>query len=370
MHIKKHLLFTVIGACVALQGCSQTGDAGLKEKIAQMLLVGFRDTTLTEKSEIYHDVKELKVGGVILFDYDVPSKTPVRNIQSPAQVKKLVADLQQIAPGKLLVSIDQEGGKVNRLKTVFGFPRSVSAKYLGTLDNMDTTAFHAAQTADVLADLGVNLNFAPCVDVDVNPENPIIGQKERSFSANPEEVAKHAVIWMAEHTKRHVISCPKHFPGHGSSMNDTHAGSADVTHTWSEQELVPYRRLLETGAISLIMTSHVFNANLDADYPATMSKKILTGILRGQLGFDGVIISDDLAMGAIADLFPLEVALEKAINAGVDILCLSNNGSVYKPHMTQNVIDTIYDLVQSGNITPERIDESYRRIQQLKQTFL
>ncbi|MDR3132663.1 MAG: hypothetical protein LBU42_01395 [Prevotellaceae bacterium] len=369
MLFKKHLLFTVIGACVALQGCSQSGEAELKEKIAQMLLVGFRDTTLVENSEIYHDVKNLKVGGIILFDYDVPSKTPVRNIQSPAQVKKLVADLQEIASGKLLVSIDQEGGKVNRLKTVFGFPPTLSAKYLGKIDHADTTAFYAAQTAGVLAELGINLNFAPCVDVDVNPENPIIGQKERSFSADPGKVAKHAGIWIAEQAKKNIISCPKHFPGHGSSMNDTHAGSADVTSTWSEQELVPYRRLLETGAISLIMTSHVFNAHLDADYPATMSKKILTGLLRGQLGFDGVIISDDLAMGAIADLFPLEVALEKAINAGVDILCLSNNGSVYKPHMTQNVIDTIYALVKSGKITPQRIDESYRRIQQLKQAL-
>ncbi|MDR3351407.1 MAG: hypothetical protein LBN98_07205 [Prevotellaceae bacterium] len=370
MQIKKHLLITVIGACAALQGCTQTGDAGLKEKIAQMLLVGFRDTTLTENSEIYHDIKELKVGGVILFDYDVPSKTPVRNIKSPAQVKKLVADLQQIAPVKLLVSIDQEGGKVNRLKPVFGFPPSVSAKYLGAADNADTTAFYAAQTAGMLAELGINLNFAPCVDVDVNPGNPIIGQKERSFSADPEKVAEHAGIWVAEQSKRHIISCPKHFPGHGSSMHDTHAGSADITNTWSAAELIPYRRLLQSGAISLIMTSHVFNANLDAEYPATMSKKILTGLLREELGFDGVIISDDLAMGAIADLFPLETALEKAINAGVDILCLSNNGSVYKPHMTEQVIDTIYALVKSGKITPERIDESYRRIRQLKQDFL
>ncbi len=363
--MKKYLSLLVALALVGSTGCAQTIETPLKDKIAQMLLVGFRGTELKKGNDVCVAIKDLHVGGVILFDYDVPTRTRGRNIQSPEQVKKLVADLQQLSTTKLLVSIDEEGGKVSRLKPAYGFPRTVTAKYQGMLNNVDTTRFYAARTAQTLAALGINLNFVPCVDLDVNPVCPVIGKVERSFSADPEKVVKHARIWIDEHTKRGILTCSKHFPGHGSSTNDTHAGGADVTATWSEVELQPYRELI-ADSVKLIMTSHVFNAKLDADYPATMSKKILTGLLREQLGFRGVIVSDDLAMGAIADNYPLEMALEKAVNAGVDILCLSNNGATYDSKIAQKALDTIYKLVQSGKISEERIDESYQRIMNLK----
>jgi beta-N-acetylhexosaminidase len=366
MASKYYLYFVCIYLFSTLSGTAQTNDSEMKQKIAQMLLVGFRGTTLSEQNHIYHDIKNLQIGGVILFDYDVPSKSRGRNIQSPAQVKKLIADLQQIAPVQLLVSIDQEGGKVNRLKTA-GFPPTVSARYQGAVDHVDTTRFYAALTAKTLAGLGFNLNFAPCVDIDVNPNCPVIGKMERSFSADPAKTVKHARIWIAEHTKQHILTCLKHFPGHGSSRNDTHAGATDVTKTWTEEELLPYRELIEEDVVRLVMTSHVFNARLDAQYPATMSKNILTEILRKQLRFNGVIVSDDLAMGAIAGQYSLEEALEKAINAGVDLLCLSNNGKHYDPQIAQKAINIIYTLVRQGKITPQRIDESYQRIMKLKE---
>ena len=365
--MKHFKLFLLLAIFVFSSSCqAQSGDHELKQKIAQMLLVGFRGTELTSANHIYSDIKERNIGGVILFDYDVPSKSRNRNIKSPTQTKKLVADLQKLAEGQLLVSIDQEGGKVNRLKTTYGFPSTVSAKYQGQIDRVDTTTFYAARTAKTLSNLGVNLNFVPCVDLDINPKCPVIGKLERSFSANPEKVVKHAAIWIDEHEKKNILSCPKHFPGHGSSTNDTHAGGADVTTTWSEKELIPYQKLIEKGALKLVMTSHVFNANLDAEFPATMSKAILTGILREQLGFVGVIVSDDLAMGAIADNYSLEIALEKAINAGVDILCLSNNGATYDAKIASKAIDIIYKLVKDGKISEQRIDESYQRITVLK----
>jgi beta-N-acetylhexosaminidase len=360
------LLLLLLPLPTAIATPSPDEEPPLRDKIAQMLLVGFRGTTLTKDAPIYRDVRERHIGGVILFDYDVPTKSRVRNIQSPAQLRQLIDDLQALSALPLLVGIDQEGGRVSRLKTAFGFPPTVTAKVQGAKNDLAFTAFYAAQTARTLAEAGINLNFAPCVDVDVRPDCPVIGRLERSFSSDTATVARHAAIWIAEHERRRVLTCLKHFPGHGSATGDTHAGSVDVTATWSEAELAPYRALVATGAVRLVMTAHVFNARLDPAYPATMSKAILTGLLRRQLGFTGLIVSDDLAMGAIADHYRLEDALEMAINAGVDILCLSNNGAACDPDMAQKAITAIEQLVRAGRIAPQRIDESYQRILSLK----
>ncbi|MDR1023862.1 MAG: hypothetical protein LBL94_11435 [Prevotellaceae bacterium] len=358
----KLLLFSIFPmlCCLSLQA----GDS-LRYKIAQMLIVGFRGAELTGDSHIYSDVKSLHVGGVILFDYDAVSKTRGRNITSPAQLKKLCGDLQRLADEKLIISIDQEGGMVSRLKTSAGFPPTVSAKYLGALDNADTTRRYAAQTARLLRELGVNFNFAPCVDVDVNPQCPIVGKVQRSFSAKPDIVAKHARIWVEEHRRCGVITSPKHFPGHGSSAADSHLGIADVTATWTAQELIPYRQLVKSGHCDAIMVSHVFNKKLDGRYPATLSPKI-AGMIRNDLGFGGVVVSDDMAMGAIVDTYSFEVALEKAVNAGMDMLVLSNNGKSYEPQIASKAVAAIYALVQKGRISEARINEAYSRIVAIK----
>jgi beta-N-acetylhexosaminidase len=231
------------------------------------------------------------------------------------------------------------------------------------------TGAQAEQTAALLAAMGINLNFAPCVDLDLNPQNPIIGAYGRSFSANPDTVIHHASIWIEAHKRHGVLSCIKHFPGHGSSTGDTHDGWVDVTSQWQDIELVPYRRLISsrnTGSSIMVMTSHVFNAKLDPENPATLSKAILTDKLRNEMGFKGVIVSDDLDMEAIRANYSFKEALEKAINAGVDLLCLSNNGSSYDPLLAQKALDTIYDLVKEGKIPQERIEESWKRIMALK----
>ncbi len=366
----KKIFLLLVAVLLFSHACSaQNNDTELKQKIAQMLVVGFRSTTLTPANHIYNDIKKLNIGGVILFEYDVPSQSRPRNISSPAQVKKLIDDLQAIAPTPLFISIDQEGGKVNRLRNSYGFPVTVSAKYQGKTDHEDTTARYAKETAGTLINAGFNLNFAPCVDVDVNPACPVIGKLERSFSADPQQVVKHAGIWIREQQAQGIIACPKHFPGHGSATGDTHLGVVDVSNTWSEKELIPYRYFIENNMADIIMTSHVYNAHIDAEFPATLSKTTLTGILRKQLHFGGVIVSDDLAMGAIADHYKLEVALEKAINAGVDMLCLSNNGKTYDSHLAERAINTIFTLVKSGKISPETIDASYNRIKALKEKY-
>ncbi len=364
------LIFVVLSPLRGLGGNS--ADDSLKHKIAQMLLVGFRGMELTPEMPIYDDIKNLGIGGVILFDYDNPTKKRRRNISSPAQLKKLITDLKAVVPensSPLVVSVDQEGGRVNRLKPAYGFPKTltVTARYQGRINKPDTTAKYAAATAKCLHELGFNLNFAPDADLDVNRECPIIGKYDRSFSADPAVVAANARIWLEEQQKQGVTGCIKHFPGHGSATGDTHVGMADITRTWSKKELEPFKTLIAAGVVDVVMTAHVFNAKLDKQYPATMSKKIITGILREQLGFSGVVVTDDLAMDAMVKYYTFDEILLKAIEAGADMLCLSNNGREnYDPHIARKALDSIYKAVKAGKISPARIDESYQRIIQLK----
>jgi len=360
-------------ACVAPSPQSGWFDSGgqdpeqiQKQKIAQMLLMGFRGTELTEKDSFYRDIAELGIGGVLLFDYDIPTRSRPRNILSKEQLTRLVADMQKAAPVKLFISIDQEGGRVNRLRGEYGFPPTLSAREMAAGTATELTKAEAEQTSALLAEMGINLNFAPCVDLDINPLNPAIGIYGRSFSADPETVIRHASVWIAAHNRRGVLSCIKHFPGHGSSLGDTHDGWVDVTAQWQETELIPYRRLAVSSNSVMVMTSHVYNAKLDPENPATFSRAILTGLLRGELGFKGVIVSDDLDMGAIRANYDLAELLEKSINAGVDLLCLSNNGGSYDPALAQNALDTIYALVKEGKIPAKRIEESWARIMAVK----
>ncbi|TAE29956.1 MAG: glycoside hydrolase family 3 [Candidatus Kapaibacterium sp.] len=359
------VLTSLSGSCLA-----QTRDS-LDLKIAQMLLIGFRGMSLQETDPFLKDVKAGRVGSVILFDYDVPTKEFKRNIESPQQVRGLTAQLAKAARESnvglpLFISIDQEGGRVNRLKPRYGFPPSVSQQYLGKLNNMDSTRFYAAKTAQTLAENGFNLNFAPSVDVNVNPENPVIGKIERSFSAEPSIVASQAAVIVEEHRKKKVITTLKHFPGHGSSKADSHKGFVDVSDTWKPDEIKPYAELIRQNKVDMIMTAHIFNNRLDADVPATLSKRVITGILRDSLKYQGVVISDDMQMGAIADHYGLDVALEKCINAGVDIVCFGNNLQ-YDPDIITKASSILKRLVLEGKISRARVDESYRRIVALKQ---
>jgi beta-N-acetylhexosaminidase len=261
-----------------------TADMSLEIKIGQMLMVGFRGLAITHHQDpVVQDIRDRHIGGVILFDYDVPQKRPMRNIQSSSQVSSLVTALQAYAEIPLLIGIDYEGGVINRLKEQYGFPPTVSHQYLGSQNNLQLTHQYASQMATTLAAMGVNLNFAPVVDLNVNPHNPIVGKRERSFSADPNVVSNQALEFIKAHHQQGVLCTIKHFPGHGSSANDSHLGLVDVTDSWSELELIPYRKLIHTGQVDAIMTGHVFNKHLDPLYPATLSNQIITQLLRQKL---------------------------------------------------------------------------------------
>lgn len=362
-------IITTTFSCQSQQVELTVPESQLRTEIAQMLMVGFRGTTLTKENHIYNDIKELKIGGVILFEYDAPSRKRPRNITSRQQLKKLCSDLQALNNEPLLIAIDQEGGKVSRLKEKYGFQTFAGAKQMAASGSTDSTSYWSDQTAKTLKQLGINLNFAPCTDVDVNPDCPIIGKLGRSFSSSPEEVARHAEAWITAHKKMGVLSCVKHFPGHGSSESDTHLGIADVSDTWSDKELIPYRRLIKDNVVDLVMTSHVYNSKLDAEWPATLSEKVINGHLRKRLGFKGVVVTDDLAMGAMVSQYSFDTILSRAILAGADILCLSNNGDTYDPDIAAKAIDIITEKVKDGTIPETRIHESYDRIMELKKSL-
>jgi len=339
---------------------------GLEEKIGQMIMVGFRGLSVSDRDPIARDIRERHIGGVILFDYDVPSRTWGRNIESPGQLGALAASLRKTAGTPLFIAVDQEGGRITRLKEKAGFPPTLSQKRLAAGGDPGKTAGQAETTAKTLAGLGINLNFAPVADLDVNPDNPVVGKLERSFSRNPDTVTRHAAAVIDAHRRHGVLTAPKHFPGHGSSAGDTHEGFVDVTGRWSAVELEPFQNLIRLGKVDMVMTAHIYNETLDPDWPATLSDKTLNGLLRRQMGYDGVVISDDLQMKAIADRYRLETTIRRAILAGVDILLFANN-SVYEEDIAARAVATIRSLVANGAIPLERIDESYRRIRKLKE---
>jgi beta-N-acetylhexosaminidase len=340
-------------------------QAAMRNKIGQMLMIGFRGMEAGEHSAIARDISNGRVGGVVFFDHDLALGTKERNIRSPKQVKSLIASLQSRAAIPLLIAVDQEGGQVARLKEKTGFPATVSAQYLGQANDTKLTGIYAEQTAVALAACGFNLNFAPLVDLNVNPENPIIGKYERSYGADPETVVRHALAVIDSHHRHSVFCTLKHFPGHGSSRQDSHLGFTDVSDTWNAIELQPYRDIISSGQADAVMTAHIFNRRLDPEFPATLSNKTITGLLREEMSFAGVVISDDMEMQAISDEYDREKALELALNAGNDIILLANN-RVYDPDIAVKTQEMILELIAAKRVSAARIDQACRRVMKLK----
>lgn len=337
----------------------------LDVKLGQMVMVGFRGATRDAYGDTLELIDRHQLGGVWLTDNDSPMGRTRGNIQSPEQLRTLTADLRTAAAIPLFIAIDAEGGEVIRLKESYGFPRFDSPRQLGERDDPAHTCAFADHLADTLAACGINFNFAPVLDLAKNPANPIIAGKQRAISRDPEAVARHAAAIIEAHHGRGILCAGKHFPGHGSSVTDSHKGLVDVTDTWGDDELIPYRRLIERCMLDAVLSAHVFLRQFDADRPATLAPAILTGILRKGLGFDGVVFTDDLNMGAIQQHYPLEQAVALCVEAGADVV-LHANVDHYDPATAAKTIAILRRLVESGRIREERIDESFQRIMRLK----
>lgn len=298
------------------------------------------------------------VGGVILFDVDVPTGGP-RNVRDAGQVAALITHVRERLGPEVLVTIDQEGGRVARLNRRHGFPESPTATAMAALDPVARRAA-AADQAGLLRDLGVDLNFAPCVDLALDPDNPIIAGCERSYGAGPGDVVDAAGAVLDAHAAAGVGACLKHFPGHGSGRGDTHRGVVDITDTWRRKdELAPYRALAGRPGVA-VMVGHLAHQGLDPERPASLSRPVIEGLLRGELGFDGVVVTDSVDMRAISDHWAPAEAAALAVAAGADLVIDGFNLLPDREHPARELAEAVADAVNG-----ERLAAAVARLDRL-----
>jgi beta-N-acetylhexosaminidase len=339
---------------------SPLGD--LPKRIAGLLIVGFRGQRLADAPWLETAITKQGLGGVILFDRDQLTGRD-RNIASPDQVLALSTELLNAAgTNGLIIGVDQEGGIVTRLGPKHGFPPLASQATIGA-GSVAAARIWARTLAGTVASAGCNLDFAPVVDLDINPTNPAIGALDRSFSADPAVVTQFASIELDALRAVHVQAAVKHFPGIGSATVNTDFGVADVTKTWSRTELEPYRKLQASGRLHAVMVGHVVNGQIDEGTPASLSRATID-LLRGDIGFKGAVITDDMQAAAITRRYGADEAILRALEAGDDLLLIANQ-QVYSPGIVTHVVKVVLAAVAHGRLTEAQINEKFARRQAL-----
>jgi len=331
----------------------------LKEKIAQMLICGIEGTTVDSAA------KELicneKVGGIILYSKNTPTAHDTFSLTYSLQ--ELALATKGSLP--LFIAIDEEHGRVSRIKE--GTTHFIDMASVGKLNDTEIVKEIASITSRELIACGINVNFAPVCDVNVNPKNEVIG--DRSFSNDPKVVASLVEAYIKEGVEQKMILSAKHFPGHGDTSIDSHLKLPVVQKTLAELEkceLIPFESAIKAG-VQMIMTAHILFPKID-NLPATMSKKIITELLLDRFWFNGVIISDDMCMGAIAENYGMEEAFTRSINAGVNMFIISNMLK-HKADVSK-IIGDIEKSVKSGVIKEDLIDVSIEKILKLKKKYV
>jgi len=336
---------------------SATSDeAALRAKIAGLLVVGFPGTHVSSSDWVVRALSEQGLGGVLLFG---------DNIVSRAQASALVRALRRAAGRPLVVAIDQEGGRVARLNPANGFPATSTAAAIGAADDPALARSWGQTLASSVAAIGANLNLAPVVDLDINPRNPAIGAYGRSFSADPDVVVAMATEELRAHRAAGVRTSLKHYPGLGSATGNTDLGVVDVSSTWQPAELDPYRRLIPTGLVDSVMVGTMVDRRLGSSRPAALSPTIVTRVLRGELGWQGPVVTDDMQGKAITRRYTSTEAITLAMASGVDVL-LYGHQPVRDPGLVDHVVDTVMGLVRSGQVSEDHIDASSARVERLR----
>ena len=365
----------------------------LREKAAQMMIASFRywqevpeaenegqpaepmpKTNITELNDAIREMLGRNhFGGILLFG---------ENFQNPKQTLGLISDMQTAnqKDGGIpqLIFVDQEGGSVNRIPySTIG----VSNMALGATGDAENARKMAFIHGEEIGLLGIQVDFAPVMDVNINPANPVIGI--RSFSDDPQTVADFGCAYLAGLHDAGIVAALKHFPGHGNTATDSHTGFPLINSTYEELkacELIPFQTAIDAGA-DMVMTAHIQYPQIEKRtavsvstgeqvfLPATMSRTILTDILREDMGFDGLIVTDALDMAAITDNFSIEDTVKLTINAGVDLLILPPVNDTNQFRMLDSYLDTAVGLVESGEIDENRINESVLRILKLKSKY-
>ena len=327
----------------------------LRKMIAQMIMVGFNGSDPKTAKEAVSEAKYQRFGGVMLLG---------KNISDKKNLTALTSAFKEAQEG-IFIAIDEEGGRVTRFKDKEDFETFISAQKVAKTLDLGTAGELYGKMAQQLKDVGVNVNFAPVADV-LNPKSTIIGSRGRAFSADIDEVSLYASEFMRASQSRGVIASMKHFPGHGNVEADSHRAKV-VIENFDYDELKPYFDAVRKNEAKMIMVGHIYLMQRDSELPASLSPAIIDGLLRGELKFDGVVISDDMLMGGLKD-FTLQEKVINFINAGGDVMLFSDY-KIDGRRTAELVTQLVVDAVGAKQIPKERIEESYERIMKLKNSI-
>ena len=336
-------------------------DEALRRSVGQMIIVGFYGINNTDPRfrHLIEDLERGVIGGVLFL---------ARNVQSKLDLETMVRDVQHCNCSTVpLIAVDEEGGTIERLGERYGFRHTPSAAEIGR-DSAQGARTEYQHLAQKLSDVGFNMNLGPVVDLNTNPTNPIIGSLDRSFSSDPISVSRYAKIFIEEHHKQGVLTALKHFPGHGSSSTDSHAAVADVELSWSLEELIPYQNLVGERLVDAIMVGHLANKRKWGGVATQYGSSAINQMLRTDLNFNGVVLSDDLSMDATrltTSSFP-EV-IRSAVKAGADIVIVSRLKDDDEGVETGLYVSSaLLDGIISGEIQRSSVEKSTQRIRSLK----
>ena len=352
------LKLPVLAAVPLIANAQQTVDP---RAVASMLLLGFLGSSTESASakSLAQDLSRQHAGGVCFLGH---------NTKSRRGIEQLTAMFRSAAGNRTpLIAVDQEGGAVQRLGKQNGYAAFPRARNVARQHSPHAAREIYHQLAATIKKAGFNLNLSPVVDLGIEPSNPVVFKWGRTFGNDGKAVADYASAFIEAHRQLNILTAAKHFPGHGSTTSDSHANPVDITGTWRSDELTPYRILAKQNKLDIVMSGHLSHHELTAGIPATLSSRAVK-ILREELGFTGVLMTDDLDMKAIRSSYSLIEAVIRSIAAGYDLILLSNS---LKPDnaLPQRIIGAVTDAVKEGRLSANSIHESAERLRRLKQAI-
>ena len=358
MSLSRRRFIAATGALAApyvTQARAAVSDAA----IGSMLVLGFSGASSDAEGAqgLARHIAAGRAGGACFLGHNARSQAGIESL-----TRLFASAGKNFRP---LIAIDQEGGAVQRLGSKLGYAAVPAAQAVAARNDPAAAQAIYRKMAGVLRSAGFNLNLAPVVDLGFEPRNPIIGHYGRAFGSDGATVARYASAFVAGHREAGVLTALKHFPGHGSTLVDSHEHAVDLTPTWREDEIEPYRKLAQTGMIDIVMSGHLTHGKFTGGQPATLSQKAIETWLRGAIGYQGAVMTDDLDMAAIRNSYELPDAIIRAINAGNDLILLSNSADP-DPDLPVAVIESVKQAVASGKLPASRINESAARIAALK----
>jgi beta-N-acetylhexosaminidase len=358
----KTVLAALFFGALSLAPSAQAQAQSLEEMAGQMIVVGFTGSTSGAKQvrALRAEIAAGGIGGVMFLKTNVSSLAAVRAMNNAFH-----AASPDLPP---FITLDQEGGAVERLTAAVGFKEIASAETIAANNTPERAGLIYGEMARAIAEVGFTVNLGPVVDLSLNPGN-LIAEYGRAYGESPKTVIPFAEAFIKAHRKAGLVTALKHFPGHGSSTADSHEGFVDITRTWQEKELLPYRALIGAGLADLVMVGHLYHSDYSAgelQLPSSLSPEWITGVLRSELGYDGVVISDDLEMGAIREHFSLEETVTRAVRAGMDVLLFSNTADA-RVTLGSEIRAILVAEAEADPVFRARVEESYARIVALKQ---